>query len=181
MIRIILLLGFVCTSFGTMSEELEELKVDYKKGTFFVTMVFTVSTSIEHVRSVLADYKNLSDLDPSIIEIQILEPPDEKTSRVKTLLDYCVLFFCKRVVRTEDVIEVENGDFVAKIVPELSNIKSGVSIWSFETKEEKIKISFSSRIEPAFWIPPLIGPPVLKADLERHLRLTARKLEELAK
>jgi len=163
-----------------MSEELEKLNVDYKNRTFIVMMVFTISTSLEKVRSVLADYKNLPDLDPSIIKIELLKPPDEKTSRVKMLINYCILFFCKSVVRTEDVTENKNGGFVAKIVPELSNIKSGESIWSFERKKEKIKISFSSRIEPEFWIPPLIGPAVLKADLERRLRLTARKLEELA-
>ena len=178
--KIILLLVLVCTSISVLAEDIERLNVRYEEGVYFVSITYTVNATLESVRKVLTDYSNLHMLDPAIYEIQILKEPCEDSERVKTLIHECFLFFCKDIVRTEDIYEDEQGNLVAKIVEKMSDMKSGESRWEFQELDGKVEINFSSRMEPDFWVPPLIGPGILKESLLQHLKLTARNLEKRA-
>ena len=92
----------------------------------------------------------------------------------------CVMFYCKNVVKTSDTFEDENGDLVTRIVPELSDMKSGESRWKFTSSEGKLVVNYNSYIEPDIWAPPIIGPGVIKSRLEDQIRMTVEKLSELA-
>ena len=39
---------------------------------------------------------------------------------------------------------------------------------------------FDAEIEPAFWVPPLIGPYLIARELRRQAQVTAESIERLA-
>jgi len=178
--RIILLLVIVCTSNPTFSEEIEDLKVWHDKGKYFVSMIFTVDATLENIKKVLKDPDSIPILIPTTYEVKTLEAPEENTLRIKMSVKDCVMFYCKNVVKTSDTFEDENGDLVTRIVPELSDMKSGESRWKFTSSEGKLVVNYNSYIEPDIWAPPIIGPGVIKSRLEDQIRMTVEKLSELA-
>ncbi len=180
MIRFLILLVLLFCSFLVYTEEIRKLKVQHVKRTYFVSMEFSVKATIENVRRVITDYQNLSDLDPSINKVEILESTDDDIDRVRTHIHECILLFCKNIIRTEDIRIDEKGNLYAQIVKEMSDMKSGESRWEFRESDDKVEIKFNSVLEPDFWIPPLIGTGIFKANLRDHLRLTASNLEELS-
>lgn len=43
-----------------------------------------------------------------------------------------------------------------------------------------LKAHYTSELDPAFFIPPLIGPPLMERGLRQGLKRTVRRLEKLA-
>ncbi len=179
--RVLLFLAISFVSLTVSSEEIKELKVWHEKGKYYVSMVFTTEATEENIKRVLKDSRKIPVLIPTVYEVQTLEAPDEKMQRVKMSIKDCVLFYCKNVVKTSDMFEDDNGDLLTKIVPELSDMKSGESRWKFTNSEGKLVVNYNSHIEPDIWAPPLIGPSVIKSRLEEQIRMTVEKLSELAK
>ncbi len=179
--RIILLFFISFFSLTVSSEEIKELKVWHEKGKYFVSMVFTIDATLENIKRVLKDPKSIPILIPTVYEVETLETSEENTLRIKMSIKDCVLFYCKNVVKTSDTFEDENGDLVTRIVPKLSDMKSGESRWTFSNLEDGLIVNYDSYIEPDIWAPPLIGPSVIKSKLEDQIRMTVTKLSELAK
>ena len=155
--RIILLLVMSFVSLTSSSEEIDKLKVWYKNGKYFVSMVFTVNATQENVKRVLRDHEKIPVLIPTVYEVQILEAPETNIQRVKMLIKDCILFYCKNVVKTSEAFEDETGDLLTRIVPELSDMKSAESRWKLAGSGGEVVINYNSYIEPDIWAPPLIG------------------------
>jgi hypothetical protein len=87
---------------------------------------------------------------------------------------------CKAIVYVEDFSEGGAKALTAVIVPTLSDMKSGRAHWRFERHGETTRISFTACMALDFWIPPLIGPVILKHWLRAQLAKSAENLERLA-
>jgi hypothetical protein len=85
--------------------------------------------------------------------------------------------FCKRVVQVQDV--TRPGEYVieAVIVPSVSDFRSGFARWQLRPQGESTLLSFSHRFEPDFWVPPVIGPWIIKRTLISEVAETAMYIE----
>jgi hypothetical protein len=92
-----------------------------------------------------------------------------------------MLFFCKTIQHTKDVVIHSNGDIVTTMVPEHSDFSSGWERWRFRAEHNKTRLIYHAVLEPTFYVPPLIGPWILKSTLSRTLTVTANRLEAIAK
>ena len=68
----------------------------------------------------------------------------------------------------------------ARTIPDQSDFRQGIVEWRIEpTDQEHSHISVYARLEPDFWIPPLIGPWIVKYVLRREALETIESLEKL--
>ncbi|MBA2491162.1 MAG: SRPBCC family protein [Gammaproteobacteria bacterium] len=162
------------------ASEVKQLDVEHHDGIYKITMTFSVAAPLSPVRAMLTDYAHLSALNSAIVESEVLPPTDQNATRVRTRTKDCILFLCADITRVEDVTSDGAGGFRATIVPGLSDMKSGLARWRFQSKKQVTRIRFEARMEPDFWIPPLIGPLLIKHRLRTHLEETADNLERLA-
>jgi len=160
--------------------EVEQLDVEQHDGIYKIIMIFTAAAPVSAVRVVLTDYAHLSALNSAIVESEVLLARNENSTRVRTRTKDCILLLCADITRIEDVAGDGAGGFRATIVPGLSDMKSGLARWRFQSRKQVTRIKFEARMEPAFWIPPLIGPLLIKHRLRTHLEETAENLERLA-
>jgi len=91
-----------------------------------------------------------------------------------------VLFFCREVELVERVVVEPESRIEATIVPERSEMRRGWARWDIEPQGQGTLVRYVAEVEPEFWVPPLIGPLVIRAALKSRGIRAARRLEALA-
>jgi len=132
------------------------------------------------VRRIVTDYPHLSRLNPAIKSSKVLAVYGPGSSRVRTVTHACVLFFCKDIVQVQDVKVMPDGEVVATTVPALSDFKSAVARWRLSRVGDATVMDFSARFVPHFWVPPLIGPWLIRHKLTDEMAKTAERIEQIA-
>jgi polyketide cyclase/dehydrase/lipid transport protein len=135
----------------------------------------------EHlVFEVLSDYARFGRMNPAIVSMSVAAAPDGRGARVRSVLKSCVWFFCRKVVTVEDVTEPDMRTIVARIVPGEGDFESGSSLWRLTAEGDRTRLHYESTRVASFWIPPVIGPWVIKRTLREQLEFSLRALEQLA-
>lgn len=77
----------------------------------------------------------------------------------------CVLFVCQSAVR-EGWVEYQPFERIEAIAdPELSDFEVSNESWTFREEDGVTIVTYRLEMVPKFWIPPIIGPYVLKRKL----------------
>lgn len=82
----------------------------------------------------------------------------------------------------EEIEQQANGDIITRIVPEASDFSYGRFHWrTRRVSAQASRIALSAELTPAFWVPPLIGPWILKHKLRAVALESCERLERLAR
>jgi hypothetical protein len=134
----------------------------------------------EGVFEVLTDYEGFPRLSSVFLEGRVIEPIEDGRGVVYLHMKGCVLFFCREVEIVE-FLEVEPPSRIVAIVdPERSDLHYGQASWSLAPAEGGTLVTYELDMRPQFWIPPVIGPLIIKAALRYRGLRAARRLEALA-
>ena len=132
------------------------------------------------VYRVLADYDDFERLSSVFVDSRMLEPIENGQGVVYFRMRGCVLFFCREVELVERVVVEPESRIEATIVPERSEMRRGWARWDIEPQGQGTLVRYVAEVEPEFWVPPLIGPLVIRAALKSRGIRAARRLEALA-
>jgi len=124
----------------------------------------------------ITDFDNLAAINPAIEESRLLAS-DANSRRVRSVIKVCILVFCKRVVQVQDVHLLNDHVIEAVVVPAASDFISGIARWELTTQDAATVLVFTDQFEPDFWVPPLIGPWLIKRKLMREVAETAMYIE----
>lgn len=105
--------------------------------------------------------------------------PDD-SGEIYTYTRGCILFVCRGFGRTETVVATRPTFIETRVDPERSKVRYGVSIWNIEAVDERTRIEFALDFEPDFWVPPLLGPIVVKSYLRKGGVEALDRIETLA-
>ncbi len=155
--------------------------VSHQSGSYLVEVDTLVKIDESQARTLLTDYNNLGRVNPAIEVSEILLTRGPGNYRVRTVTDACIWFYCMRVHQVQDVIESQDGTVTAIVVPELSDFRYGYARLNLWQEANGTRILIRSEVEPDFWIPPLIGPWLIKRKLLSETLETVDNLEQLAK
>ncbi len=158
-----------------------EVGVRYDKGTYFLTAEFDVGASPARVMEILTDYENIADLNSAIKISELLETPDSSKIRIRTVVHDCILFFCRDIVRVEDVLQYENEKLEAVLIPMLSDLRSGYAVWILAQNPFGTTVKYDAQIQPKFWVPPIIRSYVLTKKFKKRVQETVERLQVVAK
>ena len=76
-----------------------------------------------------------------------------------------MLFYCKSVERTGSVEHEPLRYIKATVDPEQSDFHLSNETWEFSPEGEGTLIKYQLEMRPKFWVPPVIGPYVLKKKM----------------
>jgi hypothetical protein len=158
-----------------------ELEITHSKRTYLVAFDVLLDAEPADIRALLSDYRQWRRLSDTLSESQLLRTFPDGHQRIRLRFHSCVLFFCKTIQHTKDVVIHSNGDIVTTMVPEHSDFASGWEHWRIRVEHNNTRLQYHAVLVPAFRVPPLIGPWILKSTLRHKLIVTAKKLEALAK
>jgi len=133
------------------------------------------------VRRVMTDYGRLSRVNDDIIVSRVLARFDGGRVKRQMLLKHCVLVFCFDLDLIETLETQDDGTIVATIVPEEGNFRQGRTEMKIEGQPDgSTRITSTAEQAPDFFIPPLLGPLLMKRSYLREIAETARRIEALA-
>jgi len=149
-------------------------------GEYHVSTEMVLHAPADSVRAVLTDYVHAYRLNPSITESAILPSVEDGVVRLRTRIEDCVGFYCVDVVSVADIKEQPSGDLAVVVIPELSSFRSGSAEWRIQSWQGESRVRYELRLEPDFFIPPLIGRVLILRKLRNEILATFRRLECMA-
>ena len=155
-------------------------EVEHKAGRYTVTFEFRVSAGADAVRRRLTDYDHLERLSRVVQKSEQLPPGDDGHPRVRVVMRSCFLFFCQTVRKLETVTEFPDGRLIIVADPTESDYRYSRVEWQIRAEATQTHVTYHAEHEPAFFVPPLIGPWVVKSRIRHELKLMAERLEQLA-
>ncbi|MBI5461660.1 MAG: hypothetical protein HY941_05680 [Gammaproteobacteria bacterium] len=175
------MLILVLAGVGTVwAGELLEVGIERVDRRYAVDIDARFNTSAERLRVLLTDYPNLGRINASIQHSEVLETNAPQQHCVRTEAHVCVGFFCKDIVQVQDVGVLADGTILATLRPQGSYFSYGIARWQFWEEPTGARMRFHSEIEPAFWVPPIIGPWLIQRALRAETLKSVANLERLA-
>ncbi|MHB8454100.1 MAG: SRPBCC family protein [Acidiferrobacterales bacterium] len=149
-------------------------------GRYTVAFDVSINADAHTVRRLMTDYGSLGRLSHLVTESRELALLPDGRQQIALTLRGCVLFFCRSVHRVEDVTDEPNGDIVTRALPQLSDFSYAVERWQILPQPYGTRLKYGATLVPNFFIPPLIGPYIVKSTIRDELMEMARHLEILA-
>ena len=173
---------FMCMMFASAvsAGELIHSSVEHDSNRYILEFEMRISANPQRVYELITDYNKLDQVSDSIEKSELLSSKDEQHHRVRVVSDACVLFFCKTIKQVQDIEEINKQTVISTIIPEQSDFDYAHARWHIQKEGAGTRVSFNVDLKPSFWVPPLIGPPIIKSKLEDEVRSTIENLERLA-
>jgi len=135
------------------------------------------------VFAVLTDYdaNHFGRISSIYKESRYMPPAADGTPLVYTRVQGCLLFFCKTMRRVERLETVAPNFIRTTALPSQSDFRYSRSEWVLEPEGRGTLVKYRLEMEPAFWVPPVVGPWVLKETLIRGGESAVNRIEALAR
>jgi len=160
--------------------EVIQSEVEYKDSRYFVSFEVYIEAPQPRVTALLTDYANLTRISRVIKESELYFSLDKNNHRVRVVVEGCVSYYCKRMTQVQDVQELGKGLIIGTVLAEKSDFIYAHSRWKIAADKTGTRVSFDSDFKPDFWVPPLIGPYLIKKKLHDITLETINGLEKLA-
>ncbi len=124
------------------------------------------------------------DLSPNfsswVVEARNLEPDETGRSGFYIRNHGCVLFVCKTLVR-EGYVDDDPYELIrATADAERSDFEISNETWRFESEGNGTVVVYELVMAPKFWVPPVIGPWILKRKLKSDGTDALNRIEKIA-
>ncbi len=157
------------------------IEVAHDHGVYRLVSDAYIDAPREAIFAVLTDYERFGRISSAYTNYGFMEPAADGVPIVYTTMKGCVWFFCLSMRRVERMETRSPGFIRTDTLPEQSDFKSSVSEWTLTPEAGGTKMTYRLMMEPDFWIPPLIGPWVLKQRLTRGGTGAVNRIEHLAR
>lgn len=150
-----------------------------KEGVYSATLEMQIKAPAEKVYALLTDFDYLTRLSDNITDSDVIEE-DAPEYIVEIKTHNCVLFFCKDLQQTQQVLLLDDGHISVEDIKGQSDFIFAAARWHIRPHKKGTRVTFSSEMKPDFWLPPLLGPWLFKQSLIEETRLMINRLEQLA-
>lgn len=156
-------------------------------GSFLIGMRITIDAPPPAVFRALQDYSAMTRYNPDLRAVRIQPTGVAGRVRLFTTVHTCVLVFCKTMQQEEIMTAVAGADggvLEAELLPRGGAFKAGSGRWSVgacPASRSTTCLHARIRLVPAFWVPPIIGPWVIRRKMIAEARRTSAGLEAMAR
>ena len=174
-----LCLGLWATALA--AAEIRSFSMERDSERYHVVSETFIDAPVAAVYDVLVDYDHYDRISSIFEESRYLERNSDGSGVVYTKAHGCIVFFCTTVERVERLEVVPDAEIVATVIPERSNARYARTQWRLEPENGGTLLRYELEMEPEFWVPPLIGPPLVKRALKAGGARAATRVENLAR
>jgi hypothetical protein len=160
--------------------DLYDVKVEIENKRYYMQTEARFNASAEELYRVLTDYELFRKFTSAIVESNNVEADDQGRPGFFTRMEGCLLFWCQSFVRNGYLLLTPHENVVAITDPETSDFKFSEEHWELKEDGDGTRMIYRFEMEPAFWVPPLVGPYVIKRSLRRGGADAIDRIEALA-
>ena len=162
---------------AALAGEIDMSSVTLADGVYRIAVDARIAAPPDTVHQRITDYNHLSSINHAIKESRVIQAFGPDRHRVHSVIKACILFFCRRVSQVQDITQYGQRRVEASILPELSDFRYGRAVWQLEADGTDTLMRFTAQLEPAFWVPPLIGPWLFENRIVSELLESATAIE----
>ena len=162
---------------------IDEFDIKKEKGIYYFEANVQLDATRESIYAVITDFDDnaYSRISGSYKESRYLEPALDGTPIVYTRMEGCAGRRCISFERTER-LETDAPRWIkSTVLPEASDFKHATSEFVLEPAGDGTKMIYRLEIEPDFFVPPLIGPWLLKRTVSKGALRAVARIEGLAR
>jgi ribosome-associated toxin RatA of RatAB toxin-antitoxin module len=151
-----------------------EVHIDSHDGRFAVRSTTAIAADAEVAWQVISDYNRLADFVPDLRISRIISAPGEPLLVEQAgEAGFLVFKFSINVVLEINEVALQRLGFRAI----RGNMRSMRGEWLIEKTVSGIELSYFAELEPSFWVPPFIGPAVMRRDIAAQIGGVVREIE----
>lgn len=178
--KVCLCLLLLLPPFAGGAAELRSVTVDRVNHRYVLQSEVWFDTDLDSIYATFLDYDVAWRFTSFIVESHNVAPSENGQRRFYIRNRGCVLFFCKSFERNGH-IEHHPREFIRSIAdPDNSDFHWSLESWRFTEEGTGTLVAYDFEFEPKFWIPPLIGPYVLKRKLRNDSGDAIHRIEAIA-
>ncbi|MDH3614879.1 MAG: hypothetical protein OEQ90_00245 [Gammaproteobacteria bacterium] len=155
----VLLLG------AASAAEMRSVNVDYADGRYTMKSEVWFDATVQQVYDVFRQWDLSTQFSSTIVESADVEPDEEGRPQFYIRHKGCVWFFCLTFERRGYVESEPNEVLRAYANPETSDFLLSDETWTFAAENGGTVVSYHLLMKPKFWVPPGIGPYIIKRKL----------------
>ena len=175
---LLFMLGPPCCP-AVAAAETERAEISFEGRTYQYIFIARMKGDINAVHAVVTDYDHMQRINDDIVESRVLARYDNGELKRLLRLRHCILVFCFDMDFVERVRE-SPGHIITIVVPEESTFLDGTANWQLQALDGGYtRISVSARQTPRFWIPPVLGPMILKRVFMQEVAETCANIERI--
>jgi hypothetical protein len=154
---------------------------------FQIRMRISIDASPPEVFRALQDYSAMTRYNPDLRAVRVQSTGVPGRVRLFTTIHTCVLVFCKTMHQEQIMTafpSADGGVLEAELLPRGGAFKAGHGRWTVgacPAVQSMTCLDAQIELVPAFWVPPLIGPWVIRRKMAEEARRTGAGLERVAR
>jgi hypothetical protein len=176
-----LLIIFVLLPAFAGAADLRNVTVDRVEGAYVMRSEVWFDVGIEQIYGVFLDWDLSTKFSSVVVESRDVEPGEDGRPRFYNRNQACILFFCKSFERFGYVSYEPFKYIEATADPEKSDFHISDERWEFREEDDGTVVVYDLKFEPKFFVPPLIGPAVMKRKLRNSSGHALDRIEEVAR
>lgn len=180
------MLALLCLAPQAHAARVMSVAVRRQGARFVLGMRLRIDAPPADVFRALQDYAALSRYTPDVRTLHIVRTSRPGRVLLFTTLHACVLFFCKTMLQEQIMTataDPQGGVLRSRLVPQGSDFKEGHGYWTVAPcRAHPASTCVNARLEmvPRFWVPPLIGPWLIRRKLRMQAHDAGVGLQQIA-
>ena len=175
----LLLLVAAGTQFA-VAAEMRSIDVKYEGGRYSLVSVAWFDAGIDETFDVFRTWDYSTQFSSAVVEARDLDPDSSGRPGYYVVNRGCILFFCKSMARQGYVEARHNQDLRAVADPQVSDFRFFEEVWEFIEADGGTRVLYKLEMEPDFWVPPAIGPYLIKRKLRNDGGDALNRIEGIA-
>jgi len=171
---------FLLLAAGADAADLRKVTVEKDEKRYRLTSETRFDASTQDLYRVLTDYDLFTQFSSVYVETRNEEPGTNGKPRYFTRMEGCIMLFCKSFVRIGELTLSPEKEIVALADPEHSDFNYSRERWTLRPDGDGTLLIYDFELEPAFWVPPVIGPFIMKRVLRKGGTDAVDRIEALA-
>ncbi len=160
--------------------DLQEVTVDRVNDRYVLRSQTFFDTTTEQLYSVLIDYDQYEKFSSLVTESRNEAPDERGRPQFYNAMEGCVLFFCVTFER-HGYLELRPMHRIEAIVdPDRSDFNYSFESWDLSHVDGRTELIYRFEMEPAFWVPPVIGPYYIRRALRDGAVRAVNRIEAVA-
>ena len=161
--------------------EIRSIDVKYEDGFYTLVSVVWFDAGLRPMFYVFSTWDLSDQFSGAVVEARDLEADELGRPGFFVVNRGCVVFFCKTLTR-QGYVEIEKEKVLRAFAdPALSDFKVSNESWEFAEERGGTTVKYTLFMQPDFWVPPAIGPYLIKRKLKTDGSRALNRIEAIAK
>ena len=174
--------ALLLTATAAAAAELKEHEFDFTNGCSRYRFMAQLQAPAAEVLQTLVDPARIALTNDDIRTSQVVSRASDGSFVREVRMEQCVIGICFDIRFVERVRADGPGTLAVTQLPNAGTFRRGNARWTVTSLPGGLtSLSMQAEQEPSFWVPPIVGPFLMRRTFEREVRETIGKIEEISR